>query len=195
MQAITIGVLALQGAFAKHIEMLAALGVASIEVRKPSQLQKCQGLIIPGGESTTIQKQIQYSKMAAELREFAKHKPIFGTCAGLILMAKKIAADPMEPFGFLDVEVARNAFGRQNESFKMQIPLQLEGKSPTPFPCVFIRAPKILAADPHVEVLAKYEDLPILVRQGFHLGATFHPELTQDTAVHRYFVGLVRQRN
>jgi pyridoxal 5'-phosphate synthase pdxT subunit len=193
MKDITVGVLALQGAFAKHMEMLTSLGVDAIEVRKPAQLQKCQGLIIPGGESTTIFKQIQYSKMAADLLEFSKNKPIFGTCAGLILMSKKIAADPMVPFGILDVEVARNAFGRQNESFRLDINLHLDPKTTTPFSCLFIRAPKILTYESQVQVLGEYEGLPILIRQGFHLGATFHPELTDDPTLHQYFIDLIKQ--
>jgi 5'-phosphate synthase pdxT subunit len=193
MADMTVGVLALQGAFAKHMEVMDSLGVNVLEVRKASQLRKCQGLIIPGGESTTIFKQIQYSKMAADLLEFSKNKPIFGTCAGLILMSKKIAADPMVPFGILDVEVARNAFGRQNESFRTDINLHLNPKSTLPFSCFFIRAPKILTYEPGVEILGEYEGLPVLIRQGFHMGATFHPELTDDPAIHQYFLDLIKQ--
>jgi 5'-phosphate synthase pdxT subunit len=188
MEKIVVGVLALQGAFAKHIEMLRSLGVETIEVRKPSDLHKCHGLIIPGGESTTILRQISYIKLEADLLEFAKTKPLFGTCAGLILMSKKIISDPMTSFGILDTEVERNAFGRQVESFTAEIELHLESKTSKKFRCVFIRAPRIRAYSSNVEVLAEYENEPILVKQGFHLGATFHPELTSDAAVHRYFL-------
>jgi len=190
---ITIGVLALQGAFAKHMEMLKALGVNAIEVRKPEELNKCDGLIIPGGESTTILKQINFIKLSVDLEQFAKHRPIFGTCAGLILMSKKIIADSMTPFGFLDIEVERNAYGRQVESFHAKVELKLEAKTPKQFSAVFIRAPRIKACTTKVEILGEYEGEPILVKQGFHLGSTFHPELTNDPLIHEYFLNLVRR--
>lgn len=189
MGKLAVGVLALQGGFSKHIEMLKSLEVEAFEVRKPEELRQCQGLIIPGGESTTIIRQIKYIKLGQDLLEFAKVKPIFGTCAGLILMSKKIISDEMIPFGILEAEVERNAFGRQGESFTTDIDLHFEPKSSKKFRCVFIRAPRIKSYSPHVvEVLAEYEGEPVLIKQGFHLGATFHPELTQDAAVHRYFL-------
>ncbi len=194
MSDIVVGVLALQGAFSKHIQMLQSLGVQAIEVRKPCDLSRCDGLIIPGGESTTILKQIHYIKLKEELLKFARSKPIFGTCAGLILMSKKILSDTLVPFGILDTEVERNAFGRQADSFILPIELHLDPKKPKPFPCIFIRAPRIRAISPHIQVLAEYEDEPILVRQGFHLGSTFHPELTSDPSIHLYFLKLVEEQ-
>lgn len=194
-RSITIGVLALQGAFAKHMEMLKTLGVNAIEVRKPEELNKCDGLIIPGGESTTILKQINFIKMAVDLEEFAKQKPVFGTCAGLILISKKIVADSMAPFGFLDIEIERNAYGRQVESFQANVEIQLEAKASKKFLAVFIRAPRIKACTTKVEILGEYEGEPILVKQGPHLGSTFHPELTNDPSIHDYFLNLVRKNN
>lgn len=188
-----IGVLALQGAFAKHRVMLQSLGISAIEVRKPKELEICQGLIIPGGESTTMMRQIDFIKFADPLKEFAKQKPIFGTCAGLILMSEKILADPQEPFGILSVKVERNAFGRQYESFSVNLEAKLGDEKPNVIPAFFIRAPRIRHCGQDVEVLASFEHEPVLIKQRFHLGATFHPELTHSTAIHQYFVNLVKK--
>lgn len=188
-----IGVLALQGAFAKHISMLESIGVHALDVRKPEELSVCQGLIIPGGESTTIMRQVGFIDFADVLKEFAKKKPLFGTCAGLILMAQEIIADPMEPFGMIDVSVERNAFGRQYESFSTNLSAKLGAAKPELVPAVFIRAPRIRHCGPSVEILAAFEGEPVLVKQGFHLGATFHPELTHSTAIHKYFADLVEK--
>jgi pyridoxal 5'-phosphate synthase pdxT subunit len=193
MAMMTVGILALQGAFAKHEEMLKSLGICTLQVRKPKDLTQCQGLIIPGGESTAISKQINFIGMADEIREFAKQKPIFGTCAGLILMAKKIIADPIIPFGFLDIEVERNAFGRQAESFQTEIEVALEPKKNKTFQGIFIRAPRICTCSSKVTILSKYKDEPVLVQQSFHLGAVFHPELTCDSSIHEYFLRMVMQ--
>lgn len=194
MGSVTIGVLALQGAFAKHIEMLKSLGVNAIEVRKPEELEICDGLIIPGGESTTIMRQIKFIRISVDLEKFAKQKPVFGTCAGLILMSKKIIADPMTPFGFLDIEVERNAFGRQAESFQAEIELHLESKSAKNFPALFIRAPRIRSCTTKVEILGEWEGEPVFIKEGHHLGATFHPELTDNPAIHEYFINLVKNK-
>lgn len=188
----TIGVLALQGAFSKHIEMLKQLGVNTCEVRRPEELKGCDGLIIPGGESTTMMKQINFIALREALQEFGKQKPMFGTCAGLILMSKHIKADQMKPFGFIDIEVERNAFGRQADSFVQEIELVLETKKSQKFPALFIRAPRIRECGPDVKVLAKFEDEAILVRQGHHMAATFHPELTSDGAIHSYFIKMLK---
>ena len=191
----TIGVLALQGDFAKHIEMLAQLGVHNMEVKKPEDLDQCDGLIIPGGESTVILRQMNFIKLNEKLVEFGSKKPIFGTCAGLILMSKEIISSEMLPFGFLDIKVERNAFGRQVESFKANVQVHLNAKKQAAsFPAIFIRAPKIRSCDPAVEVLAEYNGEPILIKQGHHLGASFHPELTADTSIHRYFLSLVQNQ-
>lgn len=191
MSHLKVGVLALQGAFAKHKEMLLSLGVDVIEVRKPEELSTCDALIIPGGESTTMMRQINFIKMAQELVRFAQSKPVFGTCAGLILMSKEIISDPMRPFGLLDIKVERNAFGRQAESFSTHIDVELGHSKVKTLPAVFIRAPRIRESQASVEILATYENEPILVKQGLHLGASFHPELTGDPSIHRFFLSLV----
>ncbi len=193
MAGLKIGVLALQGAFSKHIEMLRSLGVEVVEVRKPHDLKACDALIIPGGESTTMMRQIQFIDLGKGLSSFAQEKPIFGTCAGLILMARTILTDPLKPFGWIEIDVERNAFGRQAESFVTDLEVYLETKRPKSFPALFIRAPRIRGHGEHVEVLASLEDEPVLVKQGFHLAATFHPELTGDTAIHEYFIHLVKK--
>ncbi len=190
---LTIGVLALQGAFSKHIEMLVSLNVKTIEVRTPQDLEKCDGLIIPGGESTTILRQLNFIKLSEKLKDFAAQKPVFGTCAGLILMSREIVLSDMQPFNLLDIKVERNAFGRQADSFITDVDIQFsQNKQPSSFPALFIRAPRIKEYGENVEILAKFEDEAILVREGHHLAATFHPELTQDTSIHRYFISLIK---
>lgn len=184
-----MGVLALQGDFAKHEEMLRSLGVMARQVRKPQDLDDCQALIIPGGESTTLFKQIDFIKMRQPLLEFAEHKSVFGTCAGLILMSHEIEASSKKPLNLLDVAIERNAFGRQIDSFIS--PLLLDLEQPIRFNAFFIRAPQICRYGPEIEVLAEYKDHPVLVRQGRHLGACFHPELTDDPVVHQYFLKMV----
>lgn len=186
-----IGVLALQGAFAKHKAMIERLGGAVILVRTPEDLIKCDGLIIPGGESTTIYRQMNFIELVAPLLEFAKKKPVFGTCAGLILMSKDlINGSTTQPLGLLDVTVERNSYGRQIDSFQTELEVMLS-KSPKTVSAFFIRAPKIRRCGPDVKVLANFASEPVLVQQGFHLGATFHPELTADTFIHEYFLSIV----
>ncbi|MBS4167761.1 pyridoxal 5'-phosphate synthase glutaminase subunit PdxT [Parachlamydia sp. AcF125] len=186
-----IGVLALQGAFAKHREMLHTLSIPTKEVRTPQDLQDCDGLIIPGGESTTISKQIDSIHLHESILEFAKKKPLFGTCAGLILMASEIDKGEINPLRLLDISVQRNAYGRQIESFETEVEIFL-GKSKQTFSAIFIRAPLIKSYGAQVEVLSSFNNTPILVQQGHHLAATFHPELSQHTAIHRYFFKLVK---
>jgi 5'-phosphate synthase pdxT subunit len=190
-----IGVLALQGDFAKHVEVLRSLGVEVQEVRKPQDLENCQGLIIPGGESTVMLRQIEFINMRETLLAFARQKPLFGTCAGLILMSQQIQESLLKPLQLLDVEVERNAFGRQVESFQAFISLELMPEHSKTFSAFFIRAPRIKKWGEGVQVLAKLEGEPILIRQGHHLGATFHPELTADPQVHQYFIEMVRLSN
>ena len=195
---ICLGVLALQGDFAKHIEVLFALGVETCEVRKPEDLKLCDGLIIPGGESTVMLRQIDFIQMREPLLSFAKGHPIFGTCAGLIIMARQVHSFSLEPLQLLDIEVERNAFGRQVDSFQTEISLELMGDASSReercVPAFFIRAPRIRVCGKGVQVLAQLEgEEPILVRQGDHLGATFHPELTSCYVVHAYFVEMVRK--
>lgn len=192
MNSMIIGVLALQGDFAKHVKMLEGLGVKAIEVRKPEELSKCNALIIPGGESTTMLKQMHFIDFPHAFREFSKKNPVFGTCAGLILMSDEILYDAMQPFHLLDIVVERNAFGRQVESFEALIDYSAEKSKAQKLPGVFIRAPRIRKVGDGVQVLATYEGEPILVREGHHLGATFHPELTSDKTVHSYFLRMIK---
>jgi len=189
-----IGVLALQGDFAKHGEVLQSLGVDVQEVRKPQHLRHCQGLIIPGGESTVMLQRLEFIDMREPLAVFARQKPLFGTCAGLILMAKEVDTLPLLPLQLIDVMIERNAFGRQVESFQAFIALELIPGVIQRFSAFFIRAPRIKKCGKNVRVLAKFEEEPILVRQGDYLGASFHPELTANPQVHRYFLEMVRER-
>lgn len=193
MKILRVGVLALQGAFAKHMAMLISLGVQAIEVRKPADLATCDALILPGGESTTIMKQMQFIDFIEPFRQFSKEKPVFGTCAGLILMSREILSDKMVPFQLLDVAVERNAFGRQAESFRETIDITLDSSKSKPFSAVFIRAPRIRDVGDQVKILGTLDKEPILIQQGRHLGATFHPELTGDASIHSYFIHLLKQ--
>lgn len=193
-----VGVLALQGDFAKHEEVLRSLGVFVKQVRKPTDLIDCSALIIPGGESTTLFRQIDFIQMRPALIEFAKEKNIFGTCAGLILMSHTIEGSNQKPLNILDVTLERNAFGRQIDSFKQDILLHLSFAQSSKdksirFNAYFIRAPKIASCGSDVEVLATYDEKPVLVRQGKHLGACFHPELTNDPIVHQFFLKMITQ--
>lgn len=184
-----VGVLALQGDFEKHIQMLECLGVPSVEVREKSQLEEIDGLIIPGGESTTIGKLLVRYDLLEPLKTFAKMgKPIFGTCAGAILLAKEIEGSNQDRIGVLDIVVKRNAYGRQIESFEADIFVPKIGELPVRG--VFIRAPIIKHTEDGVEVLARFGDHPVLVKQGAILASTFHPELTNDTRIHAFFLSL-----
>ncbi|HSM56876.1 MAG TPA: pyridoxal 5'-phosphate synthase glutaminase subunit PdxT [Candidatus Sulfomarinibacteraceae bacterium] len=189
-----IGVLALQGAFIEHIKMLQKLGVEAVEVRLPEHLEGLDGLIIPGGESTTIGKLAETYNLVAPLKAFAGEKPVWGTCAGMIFMARDIGRQ--QPLlGVMDIAVQRNAFGRQVDSFVTGLEVSgLDGGSEQPFPAIFIRAPKIAEADEErgVEVLARLEDgSAVAARQGQWLVTAFHPELSDDDRFHRYFLSMV----
>jgi len=187
-----IGVLALQGAFAEHIAVLKELGVEAVEVRLPEQLEGLDGLIIPGGESTSITLLMKNYRFADVMGGLAKDGfPIFGTCAGMIVLARELSdAGGVEPVGAMDIKVARNAFGRQVDSFEASLSIPVLGKKP--FTAVFIRAPKIESIGKNVEVLAKLDDGTVVAaRQGKLLVTSFHPELTDDTRLHRYFLDMV----
>ncbi len=189
-----IGVLALQGAFIEHSKMLRRLGVRAAEVRLPGQLAGLDGLIIPGGESTTIGKLAASYGLIEPLRRFAAAKPTWGTCAGMIFLAKDIGIDAQPILGAMDIKVDRNAFGRQIDSFETE--LNIAGLAGEAFPAVFIRAPVVTAAGDRVDVLAKLEDGGIVaVRQGHLLATAFHPELTDDLRLHALFCDIVRERS
>ena len=188
-----IGVLALQGDFALHVQALARCGVRSVEVRKPEQLAEVDGLVIPGGESTTLLKLMDEGNFVPALEKFhAAGHPIFGTCAGLILLAREVENPRQFSLGLIDVDVERNAYGRQRESFETRGTAVLDG-TPTSIEMMFIRAPRIRRAGEGVEVLARQYGIVALARQGSVLVATFHPEVTGAEAVHRYFCAMVRQ--
>jgi pyridoxal 5'-phosphate synthase pdxT subunit len=178
-----IGVLALQGDFEAHQRALERAGAQASEARTDSDLQKLDGLVIPGGESSTILKLIQYEQLLEPLRQFGMSKPIFGTCAGAILLATEVTHPVQPSLGLVDMSIERNAYGRQIDSRISSI--EVNGKARE---AVFIRAPIIRRVGPEVKVLASYQDRPVLVEQGRHLVATFHPELTADDSIHRHFV-------
>lgn len=189
-----MGVLALQGDFALHRRALERCGAEAVEVRKPEQLADLDALVIPGGESTTLLKLMEAWKFGPALEEFhAEGRPIFGTCAGLILLAREVENPRQAALGFIDVTVERNAYGRQRESFAERGVATLDGRE-TPIEMVFIRAPRIRRVGPAVEVLAARGGEPVMARQGTVLVATFHPELTDDLAVHRHFCAMVKGR-
>jgi len=186
-----VGVLALQGAVAEHIRSIESCGAEGVVVKRTEQLDELHGLIIPGGESTAIGKLMRTYGFLDAIREFsAKKKPIFGTCAGLILLADRISGEEAAHLGLMDVTVARNAFGRQRESFEIDLAMKDWDR---PVRAVFIRAPIIESAGPAVDVLATYRDGMVAVRQEHLLGASFHPELTDDNSMHSYFTEMIRQ--
>lgn len=189
---VRIGVLALQGDFALHAKALEKCGVEAVEVRKPSELDEVDGLIIPGGESTTLLKLMDAWDFAPALEKFhGRGRPIFGTCAGLIVLAREVESPRQFSLGLIDVTVERNAYGRQRESFEASGVVKLDGSRTTPLEMVFIRAPRIRRVGSGVEVLAEHGGEPVMAKEGRVLVATFHPELTDSTVVHQYFCDLV----
>jgi len=187
-----IGVLALQGAVAEHIRSIERAGAEAIAVKRVEQLGDIDGLIIPGGESTTIGKLMRKYDFMDAIRSFSSQgKPIFGTCAGLIVLAERIQGDEEAHLKLMDITVARNAFGRQRESFETD--LKVVGID-EPVRAVFIRAPLILEVGEGVEVLSTYNDEIVTARQGHLLAASYHPELTDDYRLHAYFIEMVREQ-
>jgi 5'-phosphate synthase pdxT subunit len=189
-----IGVLAIQGDFAAHMAALREAGAEVCEVRKADELRQVDGLVIPGGESTTLLKfivnpELGYLEAFQEFHQVGK--PIFGTCAGLILVAKDVTNPGQFSFGFIDVGVERNSYGRQKESFETVGEGYLEGTA-KPLKMVFIRAPRITHLGDQVDLLATCHGEPVMARQRNILVATFHPELTGDLTVHRYFLDMVK---
>jgi len=186
-----IGVLASQGAFAEHIAILQRLEVEALPVRLPQELVGLDGLIIPGGETTSISKLMLEYSLVNEIRNLAKNSlPIFGTCAGMILLANKASNSDVEPLGVMDITVRRNAFGRQKDSFETELSIPVLGEKP--FPGVFIRAPVIEETSSGVEIIARLADgTTVAARQGRLLASAFHPELTSDLRFHQYFLDIV----
>ena len=185
-----IGVLALQGDFAAHQKALRAANIDAPEVRTPEALAGLDGLVIPGGESTTMLRLMNIYGLVDPLKSFvANGGGLFGTCAGVILMAKHVTNPDQPSFNFMDIDVRRNAYGRQLDSFIATVDAKPLG--PEPLETVFIRAPAVERVGNDVDILAEHEGMPILLRQGKHLAATFHPELTADTRVHEYFANML----
>lgn len=187
-----IGVLASQGAFTEHIAALNQLGVETLPIRLPRELDGLDGLIIPGGESTSISRLMLDYNLISEIRNLATNGlPVFGTCAGMILLANDISdPDAIEPVGVMQIKVKRNAFGRQRESFEAELSIPVLGEKP--FPGVFIRAPSIEQVNGEAEILARLADgSGVAARQGKTLASAFHPELTSDLRFHQYFLDIV----
>jgi len=186
-----IGVLALQGAVAEHIRLIEKAGGEGVAIKKVEQLAELGGIVLPGGESTTMGKLMRLYGFIDALRDFsAQDKPIFGTCAGMILLAREIGSGEEPHLGLMDMRVARNAFGRQRESFETD--LRVKGIDEN-VRAVFIRAPLIESIGDGVDVLSTYNDQIVAARQGHLLAASFHPELTDDYRMHRYFLDMVAE--
>jgi len=187
-----IGVVALQGAVSEHIDSFAALGVEAVPVRLPSDINGLQAIVLPGGESTTISRLMADFALLDVIRALARQGiPIFGTCAGLILLAKRVIGFTLDTIGVMDIEVRRNAYGRQVDSFETDLDIQALGN--VPFRGVFIRAPVIEKVGDGVEILCRLNGVPVAVQQGKVLACTFHPELTGDLRFHKYFLDLVNK--
>ena len=187
-----IGVLALQGAFDVHAKRLAELGADACLIRKPDHLAGLDGIILPGGESSTFLWHLELAGFYGALNDFVHTRPVFGTCAGCILLAKEVLNPAQKSFGVLDITVERNAYGRQNDSVILQADTAFPGG---PLETVYIRAPRISRIGAGVETLASRDGSPTLVRQGRILAATFHPELSEDRRVHELFLQMVRESN
>jgi pyridoxal 5'-phosphate synthase pdxT subunit len=186
-----VGVLALQGDFEAHRAALERAGAEPVLVREASQFPGLDGLVIPGGESTTMLKLLHYDKLLEPLAEFARRKPVFGTCAGAILLARHVSNPSQESLGMIDIDVERNGYGRQRESRVAVLepePAFRERTGAEALEAVFIRAPVIRRTGPHTRVLARYAGDPVLVEEEKHMAATFHPELTGDSRVHSLFL-------
>lgn len=189
---LTVGVLALQGAFREHVRVLNGLGATTREVRTVGELAGLDGLVIPGGESTTMGLLMEKDGMRGPLREFVKRHPVFGTCAGLIMLAAKTVDGEQPLLQVMDVTVRRNAFGRQTHSFEAPVELSLVSGAPETTHGIFIRAPWVEEVGPGVEIIARLDGRIVGVRQGHMLAVAFHPELGDDTRLHDYFLEVVR---
>ena len=181
-----IGILALQGNFEQHKIMFDILGIDNIFIRYSSDVEKCDAIVIPGGESTAISKQIDRNNLRYVLQEYSKTNPLFGTCAGMILLSSTNVSNNLQPLEIMDFTVNRNAYGRQIESFSDDF--QLDFCDDENFHGVFIRAPKISKMGKSIKILAKYKKQPVMIRDGRHFATTFHPEMGTDIRIHNYFM-------
>ena len=182
---ITVGVLALQGAYQKHVESLDRLGVRSRLIKKADELEGCDALILPGGESTTVSLLLQENGFDEAIKAFSKNHPVMGICAGLIMMASEVDDKRVTPLGLMPFKALRNHYGRQVHSFTADIKLNFDD---TTFHAHFIRAPGIEELSPEVEILATYDDKAVMIGAGKHVALSFHPELTDDTRIHKYWL-------
>lgn len=182
-----VGVLALQGSYQKHVETLTRLGALSRLVRKPNELNGCTALIIPGGESTTISLLIANNGLYQPIKTFAEKHPVMGVCAGMIMLATEVDDVRVTPLGLIPFEAVRNHYGRQLHSFSSEIRLGFDSQGST-FPAVFIRAPGVKHIGDDVDVLAHYNNENIMLQYGQHIALAFHPELTNDTRIHQYWL-------
>jgi pyridoxal 5'-phosphate synthase pdxT subunit len=180
----TVGVLALQGDFEAHRKALEKAGARAVEVRAAAELDSCDGLVLPGGESSTMLKLIEEEQLLEPLLRFGQRKPVYGTCAGAILLAREVTNPAQPSLNLMDIAVERNGYGRQIDSRIARVAVEEGGE----FEAVFIRAPVIRRAGESVRVLARYRDDPVWVEQGQHMVTTFHPELTGDLRIHRRFI-------
>ena len=180
-----IGILALQGDYSKHKDVLDKLKISSCEIRYSNQFNEISGLIIPGGESTTMTDLIYRSGLHNNIYSFSRSKPILGTCAGLIMMSRLVNDDRVKPLNILDIEVDRNAYGRQVNSFRDELSVSIGGKFEN-ISATFIRAPKINRMNKNIEILSSYNNEPVGIKQGMHVGLAFHPELDGITLFHEY---------
>ena len=181
-----VGILGLQGDFSRHKDVLIHMGIETRLIRWPDELKECDGLILPGGESTTLGKLLHETDLFEAIQQFGRTKPIMATCAGLILLSTRISNDTMTTMGMISITVERNGYGRQVDSFIDAV--EFHG---TTIEAVFIRAPKITACSKKVAVLARHGSDPVVVRQGKILACTFHPELTDDRTIQKYFIGMI----
>jgi 5'-phosphate synthase pdxT subunit len=191
MTNIRIGVLGIQGAYTRHADALAGAGIETSVIKYREQLEHVDGLIIPGGESTTMTKMLGFRIDYNDLRSFGQRKPVFGTCAGLILIGSASDDPRIHPLELMDVRVDRNAYGSQKESFVENIFLDFDKTAP--FPAIFIRAPRVISFHPDIRILSRAGSAPVLLESRLHLGASFHPELTADNRIHQYFIQKVKE--
>ena len=184
-----IGVLALQGAFTKHQDILFKLGINCSLIKYSSDLNNCDGLIIPGGESTAMSIQVERNGLRKPIKKFANNKSVFGTCAGMIMLSSKNISNNIKPLGLMKFSVNRNAWGRQVDSFTDTVRLDFDKKND--FEGVFIRAPKISSFEGNIKILATYNDEPVMITDGLHCVCSFHPEIGSDMRIHAYYLNQI----
>jgi len=190
---VIIGILALQGNYAMHQSTLERIGIVSIFVKYPHELNQCDGLIIPGGESTSMSKLIDAHQLRESLKNFSLKSPIFGTCAGMILLSSSETSQHMAPLNIMDFTVDRNAWGRQVHSFSHEINLNLKDEN-IKFRASFIRAPKVQNIGSRIHILSYYKNEPILISDGNHLAASFHPEMGHDSIIHQHYIRMINEQ-